>query len=651
MSFEVWDALARSPPPDPFPVASIARLSAALSNLETCREVSHDARYPTLLGALLQQAINADDISTKSRVSALVCLVHLSRVDDPTCRALLLDYVLRIEQPMDDLLQEKEGACSQFDVPLGRQHEYVVVLLLRCTNFKIKASQLLHDLCGGRCNVLVKIILSVFKVPSYEQDVRVKCLAILHALTIPSTYYATTEEDDDAQKPQKSPLRIGVTEFPSKVDALLDVCVSMGLLRELISALESRPDPLPLKAVALLCRFIENVHWFSSRGSSAVAWRQSIIVATPSLLCPILLSTILKTLQDRRAVASLDDDETSALAAAFRVLSLTTYSAPIALIEKHILTNGAQFVWPICDAMMASAATEVVLSKLPLYASFLQFLINSDAIVGFAAPPPSASQGASNSSPSSDEDPSLTTKIAGRLSAFLIQMKETAASAWVSSVCNPVGGSVPTLLAQKSSSYEMLCQLYNGALSQHQKEKPAPGSETAEGGIFPVSREAEQEALDDLQKREDALRSNSPESQSLQESKSLLGDLPAIDVAKRRTVTAAQPPTQAREEKKQQAKRAAKGASLVPKGLSGSPHPQKYLCCLSGQLMRVPVRLPSGNVFEQAALEAFMKDFGHLDPVTMTPFQTEPAVDVNLQKEIAEYIIATTLQDAMAECE
>ena len=72
--------------------------------------------------------------------------------------------------------------------------------------------------------------------------------------------------------------------------------------------------------------------------------------------------------------------------------------------------------------------------------------------------------------------------------------------------------------------------------------------------------------------------------------------------------------------------------------------PKEFLCAINQHIMRRPLRSPHGHVYEAETILAWLKEHGHVCPMSGAPLSSEDLVsDDELKRGIQEHHIRATL--------
>ena len=284
----------------------LVRLNSALLAPEFCKAIVGDPVVGRAIPMILTNVANNPTISAKSRFTALSCLAALASVDDEAYRTgVLFPLVITLNASFESLLQDREDAAAEFGTSFGRQHETLVVLLFRCTNYKgLRAVDLLHQLCGGDDVRLVSLFVGVLRVRTHEWPLLRAVFRCLFELTTPTTYFTPHDGCSTSATDLHDPNAVvKVTEFQEKMTALLVHFQQSNSFSSISSALLERwqsilrhlgPSSHEVVHVAAclthLGKMLLNLQDYSSSVPLQKAWQQGLLAQHHGFLSNMCLS-------------------------------------------------------------------------------------------------------------------------------------------------------------------------------------------------------------------------------------------------------------------------------------------------------------------------------------------------------------------------
>jgi len=216
----------------------------------------------------------------------------------------------------------------------------------------------------------------------------------------------------------------------------------------------------------------------------------------------------------------------------------------------------------------------------------------------------------------------------------------------------------PDAVAEDPSPFSMLAMMTGASFEQTPQNSPALEADVrkklgtgemelvdsdAEGGRQTQSTKDQARRQKNKQKIEEPSKAERTEEKPLH-SGGLIGDLPALN----KKPQVVHPKRKVKVSKKQKLKMKAepKNDNLSPSKINRPPDaPQEYLCELTQNLLRDPVRTPYGHVFEKKIIAAWFKTHGSICPLTGQPLApNELRLDDELKNKITEWQMKKTLE-------
>ncbi|EPY24472.1 hypothetical protein STCU_02021 [Strigomonas culicis] len=616
-------------PPGDLSVTHVSSLSAALKDPTTLLSLVGAAQRPVCKQVLARLLAAANDAAkpTALKMLCLECFYDLSRVEDEAFRTgELFQTVQQLNASFEEVL-ERDGAV------LGAQREMLTVLLFRCTGYvRLRAGDLLQQLCGGDENRLTLLLMDILRNRSYEWPLLLAALRCLYELTTPVSYFTA----GTAVETQK------VSAFSAKIARMSTLLLQHKILEQLMAELAARwalsslnrnpangggeglgalggvqtllsvtslsvaqKQELLQWAVALryISVLVHNLLEYSDQPAANKLLQQSLLAspAGASLAATVAVPYVMAVLQAwerARAAGTLKENETdnaylnSALAV-LRLLRVTLYKpqAPVPAPLQQAL------------ALLAQQVTRLEPLLRGEYVGMLAILFTVECLCNVNA--------------------KLLTEpvnLAGSLDVLLTTVASDKQPLRPGAQCTSAQG-FAVCFAREESPYvvtanESVTLLHTKFAKEEQEIK-----EDAEA----------YEAIERLEMQLGALQSMIMNLALGQ----LLGELAMAGVFNTQPGVIGQ--------------RAAAGspstsASSVA-AVAGSPskkkkkkHPTNFCCDLTGKLMKEPVVLKNGHRFELDALEDTIAKVGHVDPISGETFdEDEMIIDVALQQEIAQY--------------
>eukprot|EP00744_Colponema_vietnamica_P005242 GILI01007699.1.p1 GENE.GILI01007699.1~~GILI01007699.1.p1 ORF type:complete len:506 (-),score=153.71 GILI01007699.1:236-1753(-) len=492
-----------------------------------------------------------------------------------------------------------EGKMA-FDSELGRMSEHVLVLMMRCMGYAIKAQEV-HEFAEHNTQFAVQLLLAVLlKEPPYEFELRCNCISGLLGFTTPQAFFSAADS--------KAIDFHECTGFTAKVDFTLNLMLRLSALQVLNDVITTQMyDHATIqakegRAVVNTMRCVMNIFQFSSQASTQ--WRQHVLLSTTFIdgATILLIQGHLKVLETllQVNVVNVPIDVIRDLGIALKFMGFATYHMgqhgrairPMCSFIYNLLTL------PIHRLMGNGAATGALR---PMYVSFLQFLSNIDALAGDDVV-----------EDSEDLIPELTSaEIRSAVHKFLAnEVLGFAGHAELAAWHKRFTTSDPnTLVAEDSKTYQEIDAMFKTLLSQPKAEPTA---------VAPAATAS---------------------------AATVIADMPTL--AKKSADTTAK-----KKKKKADTSKAAEavthvatGAPVLPKAASGNA--AKFVCALGGNTMKVPVTSPYGHTYEKDAIEQWIATKGQVCPITGKPLKvSDLQPNKALQNEIMQEVIRESMTSA-----
>ena len=493
---------------------------------------------------------------------------------------------------------KKEGTMP-FDSELGRMSEHVLVLLMRCCQYKFKAA-MVHEFAENNTQFAVQLLLAILlKEPPYEFELRVNCICGLLGFTQPQAFFSADQN-----------VEVHSCEgFTAKVDFTQNLMLRLQAVQVVNDVLapqlldSSNVSGIVHLAITSMMRCIMNIFQFCSQGGTQ--WRQHILLSTTFVdsVTVLYLQNQVTSMQSLLAVSAgqatmtLPSDLLPGISVALKFASFATF---------HMGRTG-RTLRPLCSFAYDLLCTTIRNSAyhpvngpqfITLFTNLFHFLCNIDALAG---------------DDEMDEDceeliPELTSSmLRDRLEGFLrsevLPLGQQFVEQWHAKFFSV---DVDALIAQDSVSFQSI-----DAIFQQLKKELAGAAPAAAASVVSA---APSEA-----------------------SKKHLGDMPTLG--------------RKPEEKKVAATSAAVSVPVeqrvsVAKAQYGVPQlANKLACALSGNTMKCPVMSPYGHNYEKDVIEAWIKQQGSVCPLTGNPLSLD---DLKPNKALQNEIMQLMIQQSMA---
>lgn len=514
----------------------------------------------------------------------------------------VVPVVFEAIKDLDDIFEESmkaEGKMA-FDSELGRMSEHVLVLMMRCMGYAIKAQEV-HEFAEHNTQFAVQLLLAVLlKEPPYEFELRCNCISGLLGFTTPQAFFsASGGQAIDFHE---------CTGFTAKIDFTLNLMLRLSALQVLNDVITQQMydhatiQPLEGAAVVNTMRCVMNIFQFSSQASTQ--WRQHVLLSTTFIdgATILYIQGQLKALETLLTINSTNVpmDVIRGLGVAVKFMGFATYHMgqhgrairPMCSFIYNLLTL------PIHRFLGNAAATTAIRN---VYVYFLQFLANIDALAGDDVV-----------EDTEDLIPELTSaEIRTAVTKFLAnEVLGFAGQAELAAWHKRFTTAEPnTLVAEDSKTFQEIDSIFKQLLSQ---PKPEPTA------VAPAATAS---------------------------AATVIADMPTL--AKKSADTTAK-----KKKKKADTSKAAEavayvptGAPVIPKASTGNT--TKYVCALTGNTMKNPVTSPYGHTYEKEAIEQYIATKGPSCPITGKPLNvSDLQPNKALQNEIMQEVIRESMSTA-----
>lgn len=501
---------------------------------------------------------------------------------------------------------KKEGSMP-FDSELGRMSEHVLVLLMRCMNYKLKAA-FVNEFADGNTQFAVQLLLAILlKEPPYEFELRVNCITGLLGFTQPQAFFApgdAIEFNDCASFSAKVDFIANLTTRLSALQVVNDVIAPMLLDFPTV-------QPLVHISVTATMRFVMNIFQFVSTGASQ--WRQHVLLSTPFVdsVSVLYIQAQVRSLESlltvsmAQAVPSLPPELLPGLSLALKFCSFATFH-----MGRH-----AKALRPLCAfahdllslPVRACLASDTLGRQMAqLYGNLFHFLSNIDALAG--------DDGVVDES-QGDEliDELRSATLRATLRAFLSgEVASGAGGAALLEAWHTKFYSVDTdaLVSQDCATFQEIDGLF-----VELKKSSAPAAAAPAPAPAAAARAAGGSGL--------------------------LGDMPTLfkqaqaNAPKKAAAVAGAEPVFVQQTLVAPKKASAPSAEV----------PSQFVCALNGHTMKNPVVSPYGHTFEKDTIEQWLKQQGSVCPLTGKPLSI---ADLKPNKAVQSEIMKMVVQQSMS---
>eukprot|EP00164_Ancoracysta_twista_P008157 GFYU01011718.1.p1 GENE.GFYU01011718.1~~GFYU01011718.1.p1 ORF type:complete len:254 (-),score=49.41 GFYU01011718.1:440-1201(-) len=173
----------------------------------------------------LVNTLNACDESVALKTRILILFSNLSQFTEK--RDLLMEAFFNVNEGFEQVLTDKEIGHKDYGQALGRLHELTLVILIRVSTNRLETRHLM-DFVNGNLKLGMDLIVSVLRVPSYEDEVKLNTCHLLLGFTRPDTYFAPGDDITPH----------GTADFTRRVDEISKFCVAKNVIEALTSSLK-----------------------------------------------------------------------------------------------------------------------------------------------------------------------------------------------------------------------------------------------------------------------------------------------------------------------------------------------------------------------------------------------------------------------------
>ena len=341
--------------------SKLAQVTGTLSNADVCASlVNFSVPVATQLVEAFIGIMNNFTMGTRNRIAALGGLVALSRVENDTFRQdVLFPRVLNLNSAFEDLLQDRTDISL---ASLGRQHEQIVTLLFRCTNYQLAVKDILAQLCGSDNVLLLSLLLNIVKLRSSEPRLLAACLRCTYELTTPGSHFQSEDGPSIAEHT--------LLEFQQKLQSLLVHVSQSNILRDLGEEIVGRWGTLEIEpllpALQHFCRFVTNLVEFAPPTPLIRSFQQSLLQSHATFI------------------------STACLGALSNIVRNETFETGVRIansIYKFLIVASYRPNRPIPDSLrqQITTLTQLIAERVPrmtsaelLIADHIEFLMNTD---------------------------------------------------------------------------------------------------------------------------------------------------------------------------------------------------------------------------------------------------------------------------------
>lgn len=570
-----------------------------------------------------QKLVDIANDSTKStpvRFMALEGLYCISQTPDENFRQGDLFYT--IQQLNDSFSALLDREAERLDV----QREMITVLLLRCTGYaRMKAGDILSQLCDGDESRLVAVLLSVLQNGQYERPLIHTCFRILYELSTPISYFQSAE----GQMMEMTKITAFQTKIANLVQILQrdnvfgaifnqlntrwqnsvqDLRSGLGMLGSL-SAYPSAELSAPQKEELMhwgvmlryVCAMIQNIAEFCDQPNMVKDLRQSFMKEHQQFLAGVLIPFTVAsifTYVKSTAVTSRTDTTTPYMNSTVIALKFLRFA---------LYKSGSEPSAPLVNSLFAltRALTRQVKALTQKHIGMLVLIFTVEVLCNINAVTVESPQNLSS------EFDALLTTVSQDKTPIVPGVAYSLAQGFI--IC----------FSQEDSTY---CETNNSSTTLlHSKFEAEEIALREDAEAFESVKRLE-EQLEALQSdiMQLALGHLIREMSSMAETMLatlFFGTLAGVEMP------APTPASPLPSEKKKK-------------------HPAEFCCQLTGKLMREPVVLKNGHHFELDALQAVIDEMGHIDPLSGEALNESIDVNAALQQRIAQYKVDRAAKNA-----
>lgn len=334
---------------------------------------------------------NPDQTAVPLRRKTKFLLVLNNLAMERKFRTVLLSAITEMDAIFEESMK-KEGTMA-FDSELGRMSEHMLVLLMRATNYKLKAGDVLEFAeSGGTSHIQfgVQLCMAIMlKEPAYEVALRINCISCLLGFTQPHTFFSAGESSIKSE---------GCGKFGEKVDFIANLMLRLSAVQvvndvltpHLLEVTAGPVPPLFHVGVTHMMRSAMNIFHFAATASTK--WRQHILVSTSFVDgCSILyLQAQVRHLdslfsKDGQLISSVSADLLGGIGTTLKFMAFATFHMgkygrcirPLCtfITELSEIKGFATLLKPELGAATSNGAVQIIVN-------LLHFLSNIDALAG-----------------------------------------------------------------------------------------------------------------------------------------------------------------------------------------------------------------------------------------------------------------------------
>eukprot|EP00796_Vickermania_ingenoplastis_P004295 gene4295-3111_t len=599
--------------------------ASAMSNLITelkdattvCNLVFNDRQTCRALVQILVGVANDSAKSAPVRFMALEGLYWVSQAPDDQFRQTDLFGAVQQLNDSFSVLIDREAER------LGAQREMLTVLLLRCTGYvRMKAGDILGQLCAHDESQFVTVLVSMLQNHHYERPLVLACFRFLYEMTTPISYFQS-DEGTTMEMKKITAFQGKLAQFVSTLkrdnvfqtlfavlmsrwqQSVQDLRSGLGMLGSISAYPSAELSPTQKEELVhwgvmlrYVCGMIQNIADFCDTPETVKEMQQSFMKVHQQFLATVLLPFAVASIftYTRSMTASNREATTPYMNAAVLVLKFLRFALYRSGGEPcPALVSGLVALTKVITRQV-KALTQKHIGMLVLIFT-VELLCNINAAVIESPLNLSA------------EFDTLLTTVAQDKSPIVPGVAYSLAQGFI--IC----------FSQEDSTY---CETNNSSTTLlHSKFESEEIALREDAEAFESVKRLE-EQLEALQSdiMQLALGHLIREMSSVAET--VLASLFFGSLAQQ--VPPEGPPVPEKREKKK--------------------HPEEFCCQLTGKLMREPVVLKNGHHFELDALQAVIDEMGHVDPLSGEALNETIDVNAALQQRIAQYKVDRAAKDS-----
>ena len=502
----------------------------------------------------------------------------------------------------------KEEGTLPFDSELGRMSEHILVLLMRVTNYKLKAVQV-HEFAENHTQFAVQLLLAILlKEPPYEFELRCNCITGLLGFTNPQAFF---QPDVDITFNECS-------AFSEKIDFIAHLLLRLQAVQVVSDVLYAQIVQQPVISsithigVTHMMRAIMNI--FQLVSADGTQFRQHVLLSTTFAdstavkYLELQSSTMQSVLSSTGGRPSFPPETIPGITLALKFLCFATF---------HMGHHG-RCLRPVCTFLptllslplggcFASTPQETD-SLAKLYTCLFHFLSNIDAFSGDGG-----LEDLIDELPQSLQSKAITDGARGLMAGIKVAAGGSMLNTWHRRFTTV---DHDALVSQDTSTFQEIDALFKEVIGTN---GPGPVSGNSSGGA-------------------------------------LLGDLPSLSKDKKAPMDyRAAPDTAAKAAFKSKTPIASAPVEVpqtfvAPNKVSAQAQTSTFACALNGNMMKVPMRSPYGHVFEKTTIENWISQKGPVCPITGQALTLEQLhLDKPLQNEIMKAVVLQTMQTVTAQ--